>query len=78
MQDAALCSFGISGCLCAYAPRRYHCRMQHNNNLPPELERYLALCRRVYERMLEAGEWPWEDSPDFDDVVESADNQNDV
>jgi len=27
----------------------------------PELERYLALCRRVYERMEQEGRWPWPD-----------------
>ena len=47
---------------------------QHHDNLPPELERYLALCKRVVERMKQNGEWPWKDSPEFDDVVESDDN----
>lgn len=46
--------------------------------LPPELERYLALCKRVYQRMEATGEWPWPDSPDFEDVVESENNQNDI
>ena len=48
------------------------------DNMPPELERYLALCQRIYERMIETGKWPWSDSPDFDDVVELEDNENDL
>lgn len=57
----------------------------HNQHLPPELERYLAHCRRLYERMEATGEWPWpdwEEEPDSrenHDVVESEDypdNQN--
>ncbi len=48
------------------------------NKLPPELERYLALCERAYERMVSEGKWPWTDSPDFSDVVESDRNSNDV
>ena len=34
-----------------------------HDELPPELERYLALCERIFERMMETGEWPWADSP---------------
>lgn len=56
--------------------------MKHLNDdqLPPELLRYLALCKRVYERMERDGTWPW---PDWDtashstksqDMVESKDN----
>ncbi len=48
------------------------------NKLPIEVERYLALCERAYERMIREGKWPWSDSPDFSDVVESNDNSNDV
>lgn len=43
------------------------------HEIPPELERYLALCERAFERMVREGTWPWLDSPDFDDVVESED-----
>ncbi len=51
-------------------------------NIPPELERYLALCKRIYERMEREGTWPWPDDPDqpeldstdSDDVVDSGDN----
>lgn len=49
-----------------------------NNNLPPELERYLALCQRIYERMEREGSWPWEDSSKPENLVESKDNQTDV
>jgi len=51
---------------------------QHHDNLPPELERYLALCKRVAERMKRDGEWPWKDSPDLEDVVESDDNPDNL
>lgn len=49
-----------------------------SDKLPPELERYLALCERAYGRMVREGRWPWSDSPDFSDVVESDGNPNDV
>jgi len=53
--------------------------MSHDKQqLPPEVERYLALCERAYERMVREGTWPWRDSPDFEDVVESHDNPNDI
>jgi hypothetical protein len=57
--------------------------MSHDEHeLPPEVERYLALCERACERMVREGTWPWKDSPDFDDVVESedikSDNQKDI
>lgn len=47
---------------------------EQKHELSPELERYLALCERLFERMVETGEWPWRDSPDFGDVVESKPN----
>jgi hypothetical protein len=43
-----------------------------------QFQRYLELCRRVYERMRRKNRWPWTDSPDFDAVVESEDSQNDI
>ncbi len=51
------------------------------DHIPPELERYLALCKRIYERMEREGKWPWNDQPDstdFEDMVESEDNSDDV
>ena len=49
--------------------------MEHTpNELPLEVERYLALCEATYRTMVETGTWPWTDSPDFDDVVESEPN----
>ncbi len=47
---------------------------EQKHELSPELERYLALCERLFERMVETGEWPWRDSPDFGDVLESNPN----
>jgi hypothetical protein len=44
-----------------------------------QFDRYMALCKRLFERMRRENAWPWMDSPDFDDVVESReDNPNDV
>lgn len=63
-----------------------------HDNIPPELERYLALCKRIYEDMERDGTWPWKnnsnkrlgltppqaDSTDRDDVVESEHNSDDI
>ena len=38
-------------------------------------ERYLELCKQVFERMEREGSWPWRDSPKSEDLVESEDNQ---
>ena len=43
-----------------------------------KLDRFLALCLRVYERMEREGSWPWGDSQEFGDVVESDSNQNNI
>lgn len=56
----------------------YHGEMIHEDHeLPPEVERYLALCERAFECMVREGKWPWADSPDFSDVIESNDNPHD-
>lgn len=65
-----------SGLLCTV---RYPDAMTNKPNLAPELERYLALCQRVYERLVEKDEWPWgdqSDSPNSEVMVESDDNPN--
>ena len=49
-----------------------------HNQLPPELERYLALCQRIYERMERDNSWPWLDSTDGGDLVDSESNPPDV
>lgn len=51
---------------------------QHNEQLPPEVERYLALCQRAYQRMVDEGKWPWPDDPPPATMLELEDNQNDV
>jgi hypothetical protein len=43
-----------------------------------QFERYLELCRRIFERMRRDDSWPWRDSQESDDVVDSEDNPNDV
>ena len=40
--------------------------MEPNEKLPPEAERYLALCERAFERMVKTQKWPWDDEPHFD------------
>ena len=55
--------------------------MENDNDrheLPPELERYLALCQRIYERMERDGSWPWRDSTDREDLVDSKNNPLDI
>lgn len=42
------------------------------------LERYLELCRRIYERMKREGSWPWPDSQNSDRMVESKETPDDV
>lgn len=53
----------------------------NNDNLPPELERYLAFCKRVYENMEREGTWPWQgnsDSTQSEDLVDLDDNPNNL
>ena len=41
------------------------------------LDEYLAICRRIYERMVIEGTWPWlADSPNPEDMLDSDSNQN--
>jgi len=43
------------------------------------LEEYLLLCKRIYERKILDGTWPWpEDSPNSEDMVDSEDNNHDL
>lgn len=43
-----------------------------------QLERYLELCKRMFERMQRENSWPWADSQDSEDVVESKDKLENV
>jgi len=44
----------------------------HND---PHLKAYLEICLRQYEQMMRDGTWPWtDDSTDFEAVIESGDN----
>jgi hypothetical protein len=38
------------------------------------LEEYLAICKSVFEQMQRDGTWPWEDSPNSQDMVDSGHN----
>ncbi len=56
--------------------------MKHK--ISPELERYLAHCKELYEDMVRDGTWPWKDQdlePDSQEpegMVESEDNPQDI
>jgi hypothetical protein len=41
-----------------------------------QFERYMDLCRRMFERMRRENSWPWLDSLDTEDVVDLGDNDN--
>lgn len=54
-------------------------RDKNKKQLPPELERYLEICHRIYLRMKRDNTWPWvSDSTDDEDLVDSEGNPNDV
>lgn len=38
------------------------------------LDAYLQICLELYHDLLREGRWPWPDSTDHDDLVESEDN----
>jgi len=42
------------------------------------IQRHLEICQRVYERLLAEGTWPWPDSTESEDVIESQRQDNDV
>lgn len=42
------------------------------------LERYLELCKRIYERMRRDGTWPWANSQKSGGVVKSEGSPNDL
>ena len=50
-------------------------------NKDEHLKRHLDLCQQVYERMKREGTWPWpelSDSPNFGDVVDLRDTNDDA
>ena len=53
---------------------RQHDRYTGGMDNQERLERYLELCKRIYERMRRDGTWPWADSQDSGGVVESEGN----
>ena len=45
----------------------------------PQLEAYFELCKRMYERMVREGTWPWPvDSTYPEDVIDSASINHDI
>lgn len=49
----------------------YHQGMTERDHL----EAHLRLCQRIYERLKRNGEWPWADSTDLENMVDSDDNE---
>lgn len=43
-----------------------------------QLDRYLELCKRLFERMRADGSWPWRDSQKPEDVLDSDDNPHNL
>lgn len=44
--------------------------------LPPELERYLELCKRMFERMEAENSWPWERDAALNEFLEQRIKEN--
>ena len=55
-----------------------HAIDDHDGDDQETLDRFLTLCLTIYERMEREGSWPWGDSQEFGDVVESDSKQNAV
>lgn len=53
---------------------RYHGAMTEDEHI----QRHLEICQRVYERLLAEGTWPWPDSTESEDVIESHRQDNDL
>jgi hypothetical protein len=44
---------------------------QENRIPEPLLEEYLRLCQEIYSKMKTEGKWPWPDSQNSEDLLES-------
>jgi len=53
---------------------RYHEYMTNDDRLT----RHINLCKRMYLRLLEDGDWPWPDSQNPEDLVESEDTNDNI
>lgn len=42
------------------------------------IQRHLELCQRIFERLLAEGTWPWPESQNPEDLVESKDTPTDL
>jgi len=42
------------------------------------LEEYLEICKSIYERMEREGSWPWSDSQNSENLVESKEPKNNL
>lgn len=52
----------------------YHVSMDKKDHL----EKHLELCQSVYEHLKKAGQWPWRDSQNSEDLLESEDIKKDT
>jgi len=67
--------------MCYVRPSIIMTRLQYNSFMKDKqthLDEYLALCKRIYERMERDGSWPWKDSTLSEDLVESDDNPTNI
>lgn len=48
--------------------------MKHND----QLGRHLDICRQIYKRLRREGKWPWSDSTESEDLIESESDKNRV
>jgi len=42
------------------------------------LEEYLEICKSIYERMERDGSWPWSDSQNTENLIESKKDEKDL
>ena len=42
------------------------------------LDAYLEICKSIYERMEREGSWPWSDSHNFENLLESKEDEQEL
>lgn len=47
-------------------------------NRDAHLQQHLELCKRIFKRLQAEGKFPWSDSPNSEDVVDSDSPENDA
>lgn len=57
-----------------WGQRAYPDQMKENDHI----RRHLEICQRVYERLVAEGKWPFPDSTESEDLIESESEKNEV